>query len=109
MAKPHITNPAVKNTIKKIGKDIVSYAGDGLQSPITRQGDRGDDYPDALLTVDEAAAILRCSPSSLNKWRLTGRGPKFVFVGRRVRYTPAALTDFIVASTPHCYFYRSSD
>jgi hypothetical protein len=100
MAKPHTAEPAVKNTIKKIGKDIVSYAGEGQLSPITRQGDRGDDdFAHALLTVNETAAILRCSVSSLNKWRLTGRGPAFLYVGRRIRYTPNALVAFIKAST----------
>jgi hypothetical protein len=41
---------------------------------------------DQLLTVGEAAALLRCSRHSLNRWRLTGKGPKFIYVGRRVRY-----------------------
>jgi hypothetical protein len=54
---------------------------------------------DQLLTVGEAAAILRCSPHSLNRWRLTGGGPKFIYVGRRVRYARAALADFIASST----------
>ena len=42
-----------------------------------------------LLTVQEVAAQLRCSVSSLNKWRLTGNGPRFVYVGARVRYRAA--------------------
>jgi hypothetical protein len=54
---------------------------------------------DQLLTVGEAAAILRCSVSSLNKWRLRGSGPKFLYVGRRVRYRAADLAAFIAAST----------
>jgi excisionase family DNA binding protein len=54
---------------------------------------------DQLLTVGEAAALLRCSRHSLNRWRLTGQGPRFVRVGRRVRYARVALADFIAAST----------
>jgi excisionase family DNA binding protein len=54
---------------------------------------------DQLLTVGEAAALLRCSPHSLNRWRLTGGGPQFVRVGRRVRYARTALADFIASST----------
>jgi len=54
---------------------------------------------DALLTVDEAAKILRCSKASLDKWRLTGKGPMFVRVGRRVRYRRIDLADFIMRST----------
>jgi hypothetical protein len=29
-----------------------------------------------LLTVEEAAALLKCSVSSLNKWRIMGLGPR---------------------------------
>jgi hypothetical protein len=61
-----------RNTIKKIGKHVVSFDENGTIDP--------------LLTVGEAAAILRCSTASLNKWRLTGKGPAFIYVGRRVRY-----------------------
>ena len=39
-----------------------------------------------LLTVSEAAEYLRCSKSSLNKWRISGRGPAFTYVGALVRY-----------------------
>ena len=48
-----------------------------------------------LLTVGEAADILRCSVSSLNKWRCSGRGPRFVRVGSRVRYRRADLAKYI--------------
>jgi len=52
-----------------------------------------------LVTVNEAAAILRCSRHSLNRWRLTGDGPQFVYVGRRVRYRRGDLAAFITTST----------
>jgi hypothetical protein len=77
-----------KNTIAKVGKHVVAIGSDG-DAKLLEQ----------LLTVGEAAAILRCSVASLNKWRLNGLGPKFVYVGRRVRYTPAAIAAFIAAST----------
>jgi|SoiMetStandDraft_2_1073263.scaffolds.fasta_scaffold279825_2 predicted DNA-binding transcriptional regulator AlpA len=54
---------------------------------------------DPLLTVAEVAELLRCSVSSLNKWRLSGDGPKFVYVGRRVRYRPADVTAYVVTQT----------
>jgi hypothetical protein len=59
----------------------------------------GESLLDQLLTVNEAAKILRCSVASLNRWRLTGEGPRFIYVGRRVRYARAALAAFIAAST----------
>ena len=54
---------------------------------------------DQLLTVGETAALLRCSIHALNKWRLTGSGPRFVYVGRRVRYRRADLASFVANST----------
>ena len=78
----------MRNTIAKVGKHVVTI-GDGDAKKLLER----------LLTVGEAAAILRCSVASLNKWRLNGLGPKFVYVGRRVRYTPADLAAFISAST----------
>ena len=55
--------------------------------------------PSELLTTEEVAAILRCSESSLNKWRVAGNGPRFVYVGSRVRYTRSDLAEFIASST----------
>jgi hypothetical protein len=79
----------MRNTITKVGKHVITVGDDGDAKKLLEQ----------LLTVGEAAAVLRCSVASLNKWRLNGLGPKFVYVGRRVRYTPAAITAFIAAST----------
>jgi hypothetical protein len=43
--------------------------------------------------------VLRCSVSSLNKWRVAGRGPPFVYVGHLVRYRAADLNAYIAART----------
>jgi excisionase family DNA binding protein len=73
-----------KNAIAKIERDVVSFDGAGVGH---------------LLTVEEAAGLLRCSVSSLNKWRLTGGGPPFVRVGSRVRYSIADLNTYIARRT----------
>jgi hypothetical protein len=52
-----------------------------------------------LLPTSEAAAYLGLAPHTLNVWRITGRGPAFVKIGRRVAYRKAALDDFIAART----------
>jgi len=52
-----------------------------------------------FLTVTEVAQLLRCSASSLNKWRLIGRGPRFVRVGSRIRYRPADIAAFVAEQT----------
>lgn len=47
---------------------------------------------DRLLTVDDAAARLRISKHTLNRWRVTGEGPPFIKYGPRlIRYVVAAL------------------
>lgn len=39
-----------------------------------------------LLPPSEVAALLRVPPRLLSEWRSAGRGPKFIKVGRLVRY-----------------------
>jgi hypothetical protein len=51
--------------------------------------------PALLYAPPEAAAFLRLSPRSLERWRVNGRGPKFVRMGRRVVYEGSALLAFI--------------
>jgi predicted DNA-binding transcriptional regulator AlpA len=50
--------------------------------------------PDRLLTVNGAAEFLQLSESWLNKARLTGCGPRFIKMGRSVRYGVQALEEF---------------
>jgi excisionase family DNA binding protein len=76
-----------RNTVAKIGKRVVTFSNHD-QEPIDR-----------LLTVDEVADLLRCSKSSLDKWRLIGRGPRFVRVGARVRYRPADVASYVAEQT----------
>jgi hypothetical protein len=73
-----------KNTVVKSGKGVVSISPEGATVALA-----------PLLTVSEVAELLRCSVSSLNKWRLTGDGPSFVYVGRRVRYRPVDVASFV--------------
>ncbi len=39
-----------------------------------------------LLEIDEVTELLRISRSLLAKWRMAGRGPRFMKVGRRILY-----------------------
>ena len=91
--------PKKRNAIAKVGYDVVSFGGDGKARNLAEQADPLDFLTRSatapLMTVQEVAAILRCSVSSLNKWRLTGLGPKFVRVGARVRYQPRDVATFI--------------
>ncbi|NJO35894.1 MAG: helix-turn-helix domain-containing protein [Rhodospirillales bacterium] len=48
-----------------------------------------------LLTVEEAAARLKISKHTLNRWRVTGEGPPFVKYGPRlVRYVESVLEEW---------------
>ena len=53
--------------------------------------------PLQLLTPKEAAAILAVTPRTLERWRMTGEGPRFLKLSRAtVRYTAADLAAFQV-------------
>ena len=53
--------------------------------------------PQGTLTTAEAAARLGLAVSTVEKMRLTGDGPRFLKLGRAVRYTPASLNDWLAA------------
>ncbi len=56
---------------------------------------------DALYTEKESAGILRVSSSFLAKKRVTGDGPRYVKIGRAVRYTGSGLIDYKKSRTRH--------
>jgi predicted DNA-binding transcriptional regulator AlpA len=49
---------------------------------------------DRLLKVGEAAEFLQLSESWMNKARLSGYTPRFIKMGRSVRYSLQALEEF---------------
>ncbi len=48
-----------------------------------------------IMRVKEAAKYLGLSVSMLNKWRVTGEGPKFIKLGRAVAYRISDLHDWL--------------
>ena len=48
-----------------------------------------------LLTTDEGAKYLRLSPRTLERYRVTGEGPRFLKVGRRVLYRQSDLDEWL--------------
>lgn len=54
---------------------------------------------DDLLDVGEAARLLHLKPSTLNSWRVYGKGPRFVRLGRAVRYNKNDLAAYVAART----------
>lgn len=41
---------------------------------------------EALLTIDDVAALLNMPVASLRYWRVLGAGPRGFIIGRRLRY-----------------------
>lgn len=54
---------------------------------------------DPLLEIREVAAYLKVSPPALEKWRLTGKGPAFIRIGRLIRYRRSDLDRWLAEQT----------
>ncbi len=52
-----------------------------------------------LLSTEEAAQVLNVSPSFLAKARMRGNGPEFIEIGRAIRYSRLALSQFMAERT----------
>jgi predicted DNA-binding transcriptional regulator AlpA len=55
------------------------------------------DELDPLLHPAQVAKLLAVSPSWLAKSRLNGTGPRFIKVGRAVRYAMSAVREYILS------------
>lgn len=53
--------------------------------------------PEPLLTTDQVAAWLQVPADTVRWWRKRGRGPRFVPLGRHVRYRPADVEAYLEA------------
>jgi len=49
------------------------------------------------MTPQEVADQLQLSPATLAFWRHADRGPRFVRVGRHIRYHPADIDSFLAS------------
>lgn len=52
-----------------------------------------------VLEEGEAAQFLRVSIRTLQSWRVSGRGPRYIKLGRSVRYDRKTLIDWLDAQT----------
>jgi predicted DNA-binding transcriptional regulator AlpA len=52
---------------------------------------------ETLLAQREASSVLRCSERTLERLRLTGRGPRYVKTIRRVLYRESDLESWLAA------------
>lgn len=65
------------------------------QLPVTRAAHTPAQVLTVLLTPKEAAQVLKVSLSWLAKARMRGDGPPFIRVGRSIRYSEAALLQWM--------------
>ena len=61
------------------------------------------------LTEREVADMLGLSVATLRAWRHRGKGPRFLRLGRSVRYLPSDVADFVRASAVDTTSVSSSD
>ncbi|MFB9655061.1 helix-turn-helix transcriptional regulator [Microbacterium imperiale] len=52
---------------------------------------------DALIRPDTLADRLGTTERNLSEWRITGRGPRYIRIGRSVRYRPEAVDAWLLA------------
>ena len=65
--------------------------------------------PTRALTEREVAELLGLAVATLRAWRHRGKGPRFLRLGRSVRYLPSDLADFVRASAVDTKAVSSSD
>ena len=75
----------------------------------TADRDRMADSTTRAVTEREVAELLGLSVATLRAWRHRGKGPRFLRLGRSVRYLPADLADFFRASAVDTKAVSSSD
>jgi predicted DNA-binding transcriptional regulator AlpA len=68
---------------------------------MTENLNRPDDTEDVMLTLDEAAALVRTPVATLRYWRHVGTGPRSFRVGRAVRYWRADVVAWLHEQTIH--------
>ena len=61
------------------------------------------------LTERQVAEQLGLSVATLRAWRHRGKGPRFLRLGRSVRYLPADVDEFVCASAVDTQSDSSSD
>ncbi len=68
---------------------------------MTEDNMTGTEQP-ALLTPEDVARILSCSPRTVNRLATSGRIPKPVRLGRLVRWNRQIIDEWIAAGCPPC-------
>lgn len=68
-------------------------------SIVRRTASAGPTDAHGLLGEKELAALLAVSRSTLQSWRYSGKGPRYIKVGRLIRYRSSDVDAFLLAGT----------
>jgi hypothetical protein len=82
-------------------EDIKTFARElawQLQAMIERLEQQAVDLP-TMHTPEQASEILGVTVETLCRWRLAGKGPRFVKEGKFVRYPQESLREFITGKS----------
>ena len=74
---------------------FASQSASGGAAAYAQNGERRMTTPPKLMTTAAAADYLGLSPRTLERYRVTGGGPRFRKIGRWVRYVPADLANWL--------------
>ena len=70
---------------------------------------RQESIIEKLLTTTQAAAALTLKRTTLEAWRVRGGGPRYVKLGRAIRYRAEDIEDFIESNMMGMTTDRSSN
>jgi predicted DNA-binding transcriptional regulator AlpA len=76
---------------------LVAVAVDGVTAMTTTT--QAQPVARQLLNNDETADMLNVSRRTLPVWRVQGKGPKFIKIGKLVRYERTEIEAWILANT----------
>jgi len=91
---PDVRPGGVRSTVQNIAPQT-----EGIMSHVQRSEDVGlessfDPFEKRTLTDVEVAARLGVSRFTVRSWRLKGTGPRFLKMGRAVRYRPEDVDEY---------------
>ncbi len=97
MSSPDLLSAAIREAAERAAAEALRAALPTICSEIRAAlGLRAtEQVGPPLLTEAEAAAYIRRSLSGMRKLRKSGAGPRYSMDGKRAKYSPAALQDWI--------------
>ena len=96
-----LSNSTVQKAVRFAARLPFLFSGSGGVDGVTAMTTTTQAQPVArqLLNNDETADMLNVSRRTLPVWRVQGKGPKFIKIGKLVRYERTEIDAWILANT----------